>query len=117
MINIVSSIYPYRLNIKEKEPIELIVKITNKGNETKLLSYDIALDPALSLDKSGLKKAAGQRMGEIKPDETKIFKFPIYAFQGIKPGNHDIMFAVNEHYLDYSQLSERTEKIIQVKSF
>lgn len=117
MINITYSIFPFRLNIKKKEPIEFTLIIKNMGSETKFISYDILLDKTLSLDKGGLKKSDSFRHGDFKPDEVIRKKIMIYPFQGIKPGDNKIFIRVNEHYLDYSALSQKTERIFIIKSF
>jgi hypothetical protein len=116
MINIVTSLFPFRLNINSKEPIELTLKIKNMGREEKFISYDVILDKKISLDKSGLKKSDSFRYGKLKPDELITNKLLIYPFQGIKPGDHEILIRVNEHYLDYNSLKQKTEKIITIKS-
>lgn len=116
MINITTSLFPYRLDSSQKNPIELSLKIKNMSSEAKLLSLDIILQKTLSLDKSGLKKSEAIRLGEIKPDEIIFKKFYVYPFQGIKPGDNKVLIRVCEHYLDYNSLKEKTEKIIYVRS-
>jgi len=116
MINIVTSLFPFRLNISDKQPVELTIQIKNMGLEDKLISCDIILENSIALDKSGLKKSTSFRYGEIKPDQVISEKLYIYPFQGIKPGDNKIMIRVNEHYLNYNSLREKTEKMIVVKS-
>jgi len=116
MINVTSTLFPFRLNTKLKEPIELTLKIKNMGNDVQFVSYDVILENSISLDKSGLKKAVSFRHGDLKPNETITEVLNIYPFQGIKPGDHRILIRVNEHYLNYDSLKQKTEKIIVVKS-
>ncbi len=116
MINIITSLFPFRLNISEKKPVELTIQIKNMGLEAKLISCDIVLDNSISLDKSGLKKSISFRFGEIKANQIISEKLEIYPFQGIKPGDNKIMIKVNEHYLNYDSLREKTEKVIIIKS-
>lgn len=116
MINIATSLFPYRMDISNKNPVELTLKIKNMSNEIKLLSFDIILQKTISLDKSGLKKSETIRLGEIKPDQIILKKFDIYPFQGIKPGENKVLIRVCEHYLDYNSLKEKTEKIIYIRS-
>jgi hypothetical protein len=116
MINITNSLFPFRLNIKEKNPIELTLKIKNMGVEDKFISYDVVLERTLSFDKSGLKKSVSIRHGTLKPDETISEKLEIFPFQGIKAGDHRVLVIVNEHYLDYTSLKQKTEKVIIIKS-
>lgn len=116
MINIITSLFPFRLNISEKKPIELTIQIKNMGNETKLISYDVILENSLSLDRSGLKKAESFRYGDLKPNGTIYNKLFIYPFQGIRPGDHKVLIKVIEHYIDYNSIDQKTEKVIFIKS-
>ena len=117
MINITTSFFPYRLDIKSKEPVELSITIKNMSKKTELISYDVILENTLSFDKSGLKKSNSHRVGELKPDEKRTFKFDVYPFQGITPGNNRIKIIVNQHYQNYDHLTDKTEKITVLKSF
>jgi len=117
MIKITNSLFPFRLNIKEKNPIELTLKIKNLGVEDKFISFDVVLEKTLSFDKSGLKKSISVRHGILKPDETIAERLDIFPFQGIKDGDHRVLVIVNEHYLDYNSLKQKTEKVIIIKSF
>lgn len=116
MINIITSLFPFRLNIKDKSPVELTIQIKNMGLENKFISYDIILDNTISLDKSGLKKSFSIRHGDFKPNEVINQRLYIYPFQGIRPGDNKIIIRVNEHYLDYDSLKQKTDKIIVIKS-
>lgn len=116
MINITTSLFPFRLNIKDKNPIELSIQIKNMSSSSKLISYDVILDKTISLDKSGLKKSESFRYGELKSNEVINNKLLIYPFQGIKPGENKVMICVTEHYLDYNTIREKTEKIISIRS-
>ena len=115
MINIMTSIYPYRMDLSSKKPIELSVSIKNLSKFIKLLSFDIQLDGTLSFEKSGLKKSKYFRLDDVKPNEIKNFKFQVHPSQGCKPGMHKIKLVVNEHYRDYNSLTDKTEKILQIK--
>jgi hypothetical protein len=88
MINITNSLFPFRLNIKEKNPIELTLKIKNMGVEDKFISFDVVLEKTLSFDKSGLNKSISVRHGTLRPDQIITEKLNIFPFQGIKSGDH-----------------------------
>jgi len=116
MINIVTSIFPYRLDTHLKEPLELNLKIKNADPDIKLVSVDIILDPNLALEKSGVKKAVSLRIGDLGGGKSILKKFEIYPFQGIKPGTYNVLVRVNEHYVNYEQLKSKTEKLIPIKA-
>lgn len=116
MINITTSFFPLRMDTRSKDPIELTLKIKNMGNDSKFISYDVILEKSVSLDKSGLKKAVSFRHGDLKPNEVITETLNIFPFQGIKPGNHKILIRVNEHYLSYDSLEQKTDKIVILRS-
>ena len=116
MININTQIYPYRLDIRSGEPIELVIKITNLNSSSKLLGFDIILDSNLCLEKNSLKKSQRKRLGNIASKESKFFKFNIYPFQGITPGKYRIKLKVSEHFNDYNYIESFTEKFIEINA-
>jgi uncharacterized membrane protein len=116
MINIVTQMYPYRLDIKKGDPVELNIKITNLNDCTKLLSFDIVLEHDLCLEKSSLKKSQSKRLGEILAKESVSLKFNIYPFQGITPGKHKIKIKVTEHFNDYNYVESLTQKFLEINS-
>jgi hypothetical protein len=116
MININTQIYPYRLDIKSGEPVELLVKITNLNSSVKLLGLDIILDKNLCLEKNSLKKSKSKRLGEFISKESKLLKFYIFPFQGIIPGKYKIKIKVTEHFNDYNYIESFTEKILEINA-
>jgi uncharacterized membrane protein len=117
MIKIDSELFPYRLDIKSKEPVELTVKLTNYGIEEKLLSLDIILDTNLCLEKNNLKKSQHKRVGKLKPKESISYQFQIYPFQGAEPGKtYKIKLRVFEHYNDYKHVEDSSIKLIPINT-
>ncbi len=116
MINISTRIFPYRLDLKTKEPVELLIEITNVSTTSKLLSTELIVDPDLCLEKSGIKKSTYKRLGEIAPKQKVNFKYLIYPFQGAKPGTHMVKFKVKEHFNDYKYVENITEKRIEIST-
>jgi len=103
------------MDLSSKKPVELNVSIKNLSKFTKLLSFNIQLEGTLSFEKSGLKKTKYFRLDDVKPNEVKNFKFEVHPSQGCKPGMHNVILTVNEHYRDYNSLTDKTEKILQIK--
>ena len=46
-----SNMFPYRLVLSRKEPVELSVKVTNNTPEKMLISMQIAMARAIALDR------------------------------------------------------------------
>ncbi|MCK9292638.1 MAG: hypothetical protein WCY27_00375 [archaeon] len=116
MINITTSIFPYRLDTRLKDSLELSLKVKNADTDIKLISIDVILDPNIALEKSGVKKAVSLRVGDLGGGKSILKKFEIYPFQGIKPGTYNVLVRVNEHYVNYEQLKSKTEKLIPIKA-
>jgi len=114
MINISTSIFPYRLDLKTKEPIELTIDVINMNVSSKLLSSDIILSPELCLEKTGIKKSEHKRLGEILPKQKITLKYYIHPFQGATTGRHLVKFKIKEHFNDYKYVENTTEKRIEI---
>lgn len=114
MINISTRMFPYRLDLKTKDPIELTIEITNMSATAKILSSDIIFDPELCLEKSGIKKSEYKRHGEVLPNQKIVMTYDVHPFQGAKPGRKTIKFKVKEHFNDYKYIENITEKRIEI---
>lgn len=114
MINISTKVFPYRLDLKTKDPIELTIEVTNISTTAKLLSSEIILDPELCLEKASIKKSEYKRHGEILPNQKIIMIYEIHPFQGALQGKKTVKFKVKEHFNDYKYVENITEKRIEI---
>ncbi len=101
-LNISSIFYPYRLILRRKEPVELKVEVTNKGDKDKMVSIQLMMDRNLALDKSGLKSAAMEKIDSLKPNEKKTFVYNVFPKGFTPPGTYSIKLKTMEHYQSYS---------------
>lgn len=113
MIGISTRVFPYRLECKSKEPIELFVTLTN-GTLRRQLSIDIALDDALSFDRVKPEHTAYKRLGEFGPSQSKELVFYIYPVVGAMPGSKQVQIRVGEHTKDYNIIEQETEKLVSI---
>lgn len=112
MLSINTNFHPFRMNLKNKEPVQLTVEIINRGQKEKMLSLQLALARELSLDKSGIVNTATKKIESLKPGESKIFYFDIYSKVMTRPGEKDVVLKVLEHYRDFKFIQkEHTEKM------
>jgi len=109
MIGINTRTYPYRLDSKSKEPMELYVKLTN-GTVKKMLSIDLVLDDDLSFDKIKPINTDYKRLGEFTPNQSKEIRFFIYSAIGARPGLKTVKIRVGEHAKDYNYVDNKTEQ-------
>lgn len=113
MIGINTRIYPYRLNSKSKEPLELSIKLTN-SNQKRLLSIDLVIDEDISFNSVKPVNTDYKRIGEFFPGQVKELKYYIYPTPGIYPGTKRIKIRVGEHNNDYNVIDDKTETTITI---
>ncbi len=116
MIKIFTRIYPYRLNINSKDPIDLQIKLTNTTLSAKQISIELIPDSDLCFDKVGSKREEYKRIGFIKANESINLNYSVYPFTGIKPGTHRIKIIVGEHFNDYNVVTEKSESIVTINT-
>lgn len=109
-----SNVFPYRLVLSRKEPVELSVKVTNNSPEKKLVSMQVAMARALALDRGGLKKGADQRLGEMDSGQAKEFVFHVFPKHGIKPASYPIQIRLFEHFNSYEYIAKRVIKNMEL---
>ncbi len=112
MIKIFTKLYPYRLNLKSKEPVDLEIKLKNLSNSAKQISIELIPDSDLSFEKTGSKRNEYKRLGVIKSHESITLNYSVYPFTGIVPGKHFIKIIVGEHTADYNVVNDSYESIV-----
>jgi uncharacterized membrane protein len=110
MLSVITNFTPYRLKLRKKEPVQLIVQIKNSGNDNRIVSMQLALSRQLSLDKSGINSGIEKKLGEMKPGESKKFYYDVYAKQLTDPGEYPIILKVMEHYRSYDFVEKEYKK-------
>ncbi|VVC02550.1 Uncharacterised protein [Candidatus Burarchaeum australiense] len=107
---------PYRLSLKDKGPVDLIVDIENLRDEEPLLtSVVIRVPKALGLDSMGLNQMREIRMGYLKPKETKSLRIELYPSARTKPGLYPVLVTAFCHYRDYSHILNSEKKRIELR--
>jgi hypothetical protein len=113
MIGINTRTYPYRLDSKSKEPIELFIKLTNSGIK-RLLSIDLVLDEDLSFDKVKPINTDYKRLGDFGANQNKEIKYYIYSAIGSHPGLKSVKIRIGEHNKDYNYVDNKTEATVKI---
>lgn len=107
---------PYRLSLKDKSPVDLILEIENLRKEEPLLtSVVIRVPKALGLDSMGLNQIREIRMGYMKPEESKNLRIEIYPAARAKPALYPILITAFCHYRDYSHILNSEKKRIELR--
>ena len=114
MLQIKTSFHPYRLKISRKEPIELRVSVFNPGPEDGLISFEVIVSRALSLDKGGLKSKIVERIGDMEARKTIEKNYGVFVRHITKPGTYPILIKAFEHYNNYSFVKKEYKKRIEL---
>lgn len=109
-MEIKSNLFPYRLILSRRKPVELAVEVKNNSEERKLASLELALTRFMAFDRGGLKTEEVKRLGELLPGETRSFYFSIYPKQGISPAEYPVQIRVLEHYNNYKYMVRQVTK-------
>jgi len=71
MLKIETSIYPFRLKLSDKKPVQLKVNIRNMNDEDVLLSYDVLTSKVLSITTGSAKHGVYSSIPTTKISPSK----------------------------------------------
>ena len=112
MVDIRTELSPLRMVLKNKEPVELMVQITNDSDKPRLISFDIILGNHLAFEKQGRTNAKTTHLGEMKPGKRVMQYFSIFPKISVEKGEQPIFISVVEHYNSYQYiLSKKTKQL------
>jgi uncharacterized membrane protein len=107
---------PYRLSLKDKTSVDLILDLENlRAEEPLLTSVVIRVPKQLGLDSMGLNQMREIRMGYLKPEESKSLRIEIYPTARTKPAIYPILITAFCHYRDYSHILNSEKKRIELR--
>ena len=114
MIYISNTMFPLRIDRKSKEHIQFDVSLKNQNSLSKLISYEIIFPEGLAMEK-GQKNTQIFKLGEMKADETRTFKYKLMPTNYLNQGSIEIIVRAYEHLGSYDQLEQTTEKVITIR--
>ena len=102
-VSISSSLFPYRLSLKQhaKLAAELTVEVRNNDSKSKLLSFEMRLPEQVSLDKGGLNRLVSKQIKELAPSTAARMSFPVFLTQRADLGVFSGKLLVSEHALNF----------------
>jgi len=111
-----TSLFPYRMKLKSREPIELSFTITNNGIKPKLISFILELPPQLGLDKGGMTRIIRKKLAEkVSPGQTQKFVYEVFPSKVVETGEYLASLNVSEHFKDYDYVLESKDEEISIK--
>ncbi len=115
-LNVKTSLFPYRLKLSNREPIELSFTITNNGIKPKLVSFVLELPQQLGLDKSGMNRVVRKRLADkLIPNQTRKFVYEIFPSKVTDTGEYTASLNVSEHFQDYTYVLDNKDEQITIK--
>jgi len=113
MVDIKAEISPLRIVFGKDKSVELMLRITNNSEKTRLISCDLVLGDNLAFDKSGRQNAIVKRFGELKPNEQKMLYLDVFPRMSANKGIEPIIISAMEHFNnDYDYvLSKKTKEL------
>jgi hypothetical protein len=111
-----TSLFPYRMKLKTREPIELSFTITNNGLKPKLISFVLELPPQLGLDKAGVNRIVRKKLQDkVAPNQTEKFSYEIFPSKVVETGEYIASLNVSEHFKDFNYVLESKDEEITIK--
>lgn len=114
MIETRTSFIPFKMRIGRKEPVCLLLELLNSGSEPEIVSLELNLGKQFSLEKTGFRNYATEKIPEFKPGETKKFYYDLWPKQMARPGEQEIKLAVTEHYKGFNYVKKTHNRVLKL---
>jgi len=109
-LSVKTTLYPYRMHLKEKEPMELVIEIKNEDIKPKLVSFELQLPEAVAIDRTGMTRLVKKNLEKMGSGETKKLEYNIYPTKTAESGSYSGKILVLEHYQDYDYVLGKYSK-------
>jgi hypothetical protein len=103
---------PFRLSLTQKKPVRLTVVLSNEDKQAKMVTFELAMDDALSLDKAGYRSSDIQRFDSFPGRETKKLYFDLWPKGYAQKGELSVNVRVFEHHESYTYVKREYSKNI-----
>ena len=114
MLEVRTIFRPYRLKLSRKEPVEMMLAITNHGPGSALTSFEMECDRSLSFDKGGFKASEAENMGELAAGQRIERIFHIHSKPVTRPGTCQIKIKATEHFNSYNLVKREHDKTAEL---
>ena len=115
MVDIRTELSPLRMVLKNKDPVELMVQITNDTDKARLISFDIVLGNHLAFEKQGRTNAKTTHLGELAPGKRVMQYFSIFPKISVEQGEQPIFISAIEHYNSYQYILGKKTKELSLR--
>ncbi|HZX20143.1 MAG TPA: hypothetical protein VFF13_03965 [archaeon] len=115
MLQIETNFIPFRMKLARREPVMLKVTLKNMNETEELVSYDLVLARALSLDKGGFKSKETVRIGNMTPGQKHEQYFQIFPRPIVQEGEYPLKVKATEHYQSFNMVKKEYTKQFELK--
>ncbi len=110
-------IYPLRLKLSEKEPIELKIELENEDQKTKLITLQVVLPEVVSFSRASINTEFSKRIDRFNPLEIHKEKIFVYLSRYARPGNFLGKVIVSDHYREFGVIERQFKKEIPFRIY
>jgi len=114
MIEIRTTLTPFKMRLSRREPVTLSVELTNNGSEPEIVSFELDLGGQFSFEKTGFKGEAVVRIPEFKAGESKKFYYDLWPKQMARAGEQSIRATITEHYRGFNYVKRKHDKSLKI---
>lgn len=114
MVQVRTNLYPYRLVLARKEPVQLTVDITNDLSETRGYSIEVNVPRSLGLERAGAKIQDYKLLGDFSPGQEKRLYYDIFHKATVDAQSYPIHVFVHEHEKGSREVIRTVSKIIDL---
>ena len=91
--------HPFRLSLKNKTPVTLLIEIENDSDKPIMLSYEVLLGNSIAFSKQGLTNAMSKKFDKFAPGAKDRQYYEIYAKPTARTGIEEpVVITLMEHY-------------------
>ena len=114
MLEIVTKFTPFRMKLSRKEGVHLTVDLKNQDPEDAMISTTLDLGSNFSMEKTGYKTVAEERIPKLEPGESKRFYYEIWPKQSARPGSQRLTLTVIEHFKSEEYVKQEYKRNLEL---
>ena len=116
MIDVKAELTPFRMVLARREPLQLLIEMTNNSNKVQMVSLEISGGNYLAFDKGGRMRILTKKFDSFKPGETIRDYYNVYPAANADRAEDVITVLVAEHYNgSYQYIQSKKVKEISVR--
>ena len=114
MVYIKTSLFPYRLVLTRREPVQLSVDVLNNDAEEKIFSIEVEVPRTLGLERAGAKIQDFKKMGPLAPGQEKHLIYDIHGKSSANDMTYPITILVHEHRAHSNDVARTITKRVEL---